>query len=60
VVYTYFLAKIIGREPFPAVEKPAGPAKGFLSQFLLDEPVKKTRTSSKEPELTQPEATDSN
>ncbi len=37
IVYTYFLAKIIGREPFPEVEKPAGPAKGFLSQFLLDE-----------------------
>ncbi len=41
VVFTYFLAKIIGREPFPGVEKPTGPAKGFLSQFLLDESVEK-------------------
>jgi predicted PurR-regulated permease PerM len=38
VVYTYFLAKIIGHEPFPELEKPTGPARGFLSQFLLDEP----------------------
>ena len=37
IVYTYLLAKIIGREPFPGLEKPAGPAKGYLSQFLLDE-----------------------
>jgi hypothetical protein len=40
VVYTYFLAKIIGREPFPDLEKPTGPAQGFLSQFLLDDPEK--------------------
>jgi predicted PurR-regulated permease PerM len=40
VVYTYFLAKIIGHEPFPNLEKPAGPAKGFLSQLLLDDPHK--------------------
>jgi predicted PurR-regulated permease PerM len=60
IVYTYFLAKIIGQEPFPGVEKPIGPAKGFLSQFLLDEPEKKTRTSSKKAELSQPEATASN
>ena len=39
VVYTYFLAKIIGHEPFPELEKPTGPARGFLSQFLLDEPA---------------------
>jgi predicted PurR-regulated permease PerM len=39
IIYTYFLAKILGREPFPGVEKPAAPAKGFLSQFLLDEPA---------------------
>lgn len=38
--YTYFLAKIVGREPFPGQEKPSGPARGFLSQFLLDEKVK--------------------
>jgi predicted PurR-regulated permease PerM len=37
LVYTYFLAKIVGREPFPGVEKPGGPARGFLSQLLLDE-----------------------
>jgi predicted PurR-regulated permease PerM len=60
IVYTYFLAKIIGREPFPGVEKPLGPAKGFLSQFLLDEPVKKTRTSSKEPQPPQAKAAASN
>jgi predicted PurR-regulated permease PerM len=40
LVYTYFLAKIVGREPFPGQEKPSGPASGFLSQFLLDEKVK--------------------
>lgn len=38
IVYTYFLAKIIGVEPFPGFEKPAGPATGYLSQFVLDEP----------------------
>jgi len=37
LLYTYFLAKIVGREPFPGLEKPDGPARGFLSQFLLDE-----------------------
>jgi hypothetical protein len=37
LVYTYVLAKIVGREPFPGLEKPSGPARGFLSQFLLDE-----------------------
>ena len=36
LVYTYVLAKIVGREPFPGVETPSGPAKGFLSQFLQD------------------------
>ena len=36
LLYTYFLAKIVGREPFPGLEKPSGPARGFLSQFLLD------------------------
>ena len=51
IVYTYILAKIIGHEPFPGLEKPSGPAKGFLSQFLLDEPVKQTRASGKEPDL---------
>jgi predicted PurR-regulated permease PerM len=34
LLYTYVLAKIVGREPFPGVEKPTGPPKGFLSQFL--------------------------
>jgi predicted PurR-regulated permease PerM len=37
IVYTYFLAKILGREPFPGLETPTGPSKGFLSQFLLEE-----------------------
>jgi predicted PurR-regulated permease PerM len=41
IVYTYFLAKIIGREPFPELEKPTAPAKGFLSQFVLDDPEAK-------------------
>ena len=60
IVYTYILAKIIGHEPFPGLEKPSGPAKGFLSQFLLDEPVMQTRASGKEPDLSKPEATASN
>jgi predicted PurR-regulated permease PerM len=42
IVYTYFLAKIIGHEPFPDIEKPTPPAKGFLSQFLLDDPEAKS------------------
>jgi predicted PurR-regulated permease PerM len=37
LVYTYFLAKIVGREPFPGLDKPSDPARGFLSQLLLDE-----------------------
>ncbi len=40
MVYTYVLAKIIGREPFPGRGTPTGPAEGYLSQFLLDEPAK--------------------
>jgi predicted PurR-regulated permease PerM len=39
LLYTYFLAKIVGREPFPGLEKPSGPARGFLSQFLQEEVV---------------------
>ena len=46
LLYTYLLAKIVGREPFPGLEKPSGPATGFLSQFLQDEPV---RASGAEP-----------
>jgi predicted PurR-regulated permease PerM len=60
IVYTYFLAKIIGREPFPGVEKPVGPAKGFLSQFLLDDPVKRPGVSSEKSEQPQPEINVSN
>ncbi len=48
VVYTYFLAKIIGHEPFPDLEKPTGPARGFLSQFLLDEPEKQQAATSEQ------------
>ncbi len=60
IVYTYFLAKIIGHEPFPGLEKPVGPAKGFLSQFLLDDPVKKPSAESEKSEHPQPEVTVSN
>jgi len=34
---TYFLSKIVEREPFPGLEKPGSPARGFFSQWLLDE-----------------------
>jgi predicted PurR-regulated permease PerM len=37
LAYTYVLAKIVGREPFPGLQKPSGPASGFLSQFLMDQ-----------------------
>ncbi len=60
VVYTYFMAKIIGQEPFPGLEKPSGPAKGFLSQFLLDDPVKRPGKASKKSEQPQPDMTVSN
>jgi len=36
VVYAYFLAKIVGLEPFPGEDTPSGPAKGFMSQLILD------------------------
>jgi predicted PurR-regulated permease PerM len=42
LLYTYVLAKIVGREPFPGLEKPSGPARGFLSQLLRDEEVRVT------------------
>jgi hypothetical protein len=48
VVYTHFLAKIIGREPFPDFEKPTGLARGFLSQFLLDESVEQQAATGKQ------------
>lgn len=37
LVYTYVLAKIVGREPFPGRERPDASSSGFLSQLLLDE-----------------------
>jgi predicted PurR-regulated permease PerM len=37
VSYTYLLAKILGREPFPDRERPGVRDTGFLSQLLLDE-----------------------
>ncbi len=39
VFYTYLLAKVEGHEPFPDYEKPTGPAVGYMSQFLLDDPA---------------------
>jgi predicted PurR-regulated permease PerM len=35
LIYTYILAKIVGREPFPDQETPAEETQGFLSQFML-------------------------
>lgn len=35
LVYTYFLSKIVGREPFLGQETPAEETQGFLSQFVL-------------------------
>jgi predicted PurR-regulated permease PerM len=37
LLYTYVLAKIVGREPFPGLERPTRADSGFLSQLLLDE-----------------------
>jgi predicted PurR-regulated permease PerM len=37
LIYTYILAKIVGREPFPDRPKPEASSSGFLSQLLLDE-----------------------
>jgi predicted PurR-regulated permease PerM len=39
LVYTYLLAKVIGREPFPNRQAPDATTSGFISQLLLDEIV---------------------
>lgn len=40
LVYTYFLAKIVSREPFPDQETPAEETQAFLSQFMLGKKAK--------------------
>jgi predicted PurR-regulated permease PerM len=40
LVYTYFLSKIVGREPFLGQETPTEETQGFLSQFVLGEKTK--------------------
>lgn len=37
MVYTYILAKVVGREPFPERTRPDASSSGFISQLLLDE-----------------------
>jgi predicted PurR-regulated permease PerM len=39
LVYTYVLAKVVGREPFPKQQIPDASTSGFISQLLLDEKV---------------------